>query len=129
MEAAEAASYPEYVAAARATQAWVAWCEERPEDVVNLATEALGLWDTTVVSYSWYWLCLWPLIAVRLSGGPVANAVEASRRTLVPPEQRVPDELESLLESAGAAWDDARHTLAAEKRAGALELACRLGYA
>jgi class 3 adenylate cyclase/tetratricopeptide (TPR) repeat protein len=129
VEAAEAAAYPEYVAAARATQAWVAWREDRPEDVVNLATEALGQWGTTVVSYSWYWLCLWPLIAVHLSSGQVAKAVEASRQMLVPPQQRLPDELESLLEWAGAAWDDNGLSLAAEKLAEALGLACRLGYA
>ncbi|HTW06388.1 MAG TPA: AAA family ATPase [Acidimicrobiales bacterium] len=129
MEAAEAASYPEYVAAARATQAWVAWREDRRADVVDLATEALRLWDTTVVSYSWYWLCLWPLIAVYLSSGQVAKAVEASRRILVPTQQRLPDELQSQLESAGAAWDGAGHTLAAGKLAGALELAWDLGYA
>jgi class 3 adenylate cyclase/tetratricopeptide (TPR) repeat protein len=129
LEAAEVASYPEYVAAAMATQAWVAWCEDRPEDVVKSATEALGLWDTTVVSYPLYWLCLWPLIAVQLSTGQVAKAVEASRRMLVPPQQRFPDELESLLKAAGAAWDNAEHTLAAEKLAGALGLACHLGYA
>ena len=69
MAAAEAAAYPEYVAAAKATMAWVAWRDERLEDVVRLADEALGLWRSTVVSYSYYWLCLWPLVAVRLRQG------------------------------------------------------------
>ena len=78
MEAAVAASYPEYVAAAKATQAWVAWQEGRPEDVVALAGEALELWGTTVVSYPWYWLCLWPLISVRLAASQGAEAVEAA---------------------------------------------------
>jgi len=56
------------------------------------------------VSYSSYWICLWPLIAVRLKAGLLAEAVFASRKLLVPPQQRLPDELESLVESAGAAW-------------------------
>jgi hypothetical protein len=57
------------------------------------------------------------------------RAERAGRDRRYGPQQRLPDELESLLESAGAAWDDAGHTLAAEKLAGALELACPLGYA
>ncbi len=59
--------------------AWVAWRDERLEDVVRLAHEALELWRSTVVSYSWYWLCLWPLVAVRLRQGQLAEAVEAAR--------------------------------------------------
>ena len=128
--AAETAGYPEYAAAAKATMAWVAWKEARFEDVVYLATEALELWSSTIVSYSWYWLCLWPLIAVHLSAGRVAEAVEVSRQLLVPPQQRLPDELSSLVQSAGTAWavgGDSRLTMA--KLSEALELAGRLGYA
>ena len=82
--AAEAAHYPEYVAAAKATLAWVAWRDGRSEDVLALAAEALELWRTNVVSYSWYWLCLWPLIAVHLEGGRTAEAVAASGQLLSP---------------------------------------------
>jgi tetratricopeptide (TPR) repeat protein len=129
MEAAQAASYPEYVAAAKATQAWVAWQGGRPEDVVTLAAEALKLWETTVVSYSWYWLCLWPLIAVRLANGQVAEALEASRQLLVPPQQRLPDELESMVQNAIGAWDIHERDLAGQRLGEALELAQRLRYA
>ena len=90
MEAALAASYPDYVAAAKASEACVAWQDGRPQDVVALASEALELWETTVVSYSWYWLCLWPLIAVRLVTKRVAEAVEAARQLLVPPPTAPP---------------------------------------
>ena len=105
MEAAHAASYPEYVAAAKAAQAWVAWQDERPEDVVALASEALDIWGTTVVSYSWYWLCLWPLISVRRAANQVAEAVEGARQFLVPPQQRLPDELEAAVQAAIDAWE------------------------
>jgi class 3 adenylate cyclase/tetratricopeptide (TPR) repeat protein len=129
LAAAEAVGYPEYVAAAKGAMAWTAWRDERFEEVVALADTALELWGHTVVSYSSYWICLWPLIAVRLKAGLLAEAVFASRKLLVPPQQRLPDELESLVESAGAAWDDGEHALAARELTEALELACNLGYA
>jgi DNA-binding SARP family transcriptional activator/tetratricopeptide (TPR) repeat protein len=128
MSAGEAASYPEYVAAAKATQAWVAWRDERLEDVVRLAGEALALWRTTVVSYSWYWLCLWPLIAVRLAGGQVGEAVEAARRLLLAPQQRLPDDLESAVQLALEAWENGDARLSGERLREAVALAERLHY-
>ncbi|HTW08434.1 MAG TPA: hypothetical protein VME46_13035 [Acidimicrobiales bacterium] len=56
LEAAETAHYPEYVAAAKAHMAWVAWQDGRAQDVLALASEALALWASTVVSYSWFWI-------------------------------------------------------------------------
>jgi len=127
--AAQAAGYPMFVAAAKATMAWVSWREERHEDVVALANEALKLWQATVVPYAFTCLCLWPLLAVRLAAGQVAEAVDAGRQMLMPPQLRFPDELEALMESAVDRWDDGEHDRAASKLADALELAGRLGYA
>ena len=129
MAAGEAAAYPEYVAAAKATLAWLAWQEDRFEDVVTLGEEALQLWGTTIVSYSWYWPCLWPMIAVRLRSGQIAEAIDAGRQLLAPPQQRLPDDLESLLQKAGAAWDQNEDRVASDKLAEALQLAVTLGYA
>jgi hypothetical protein len=129
MAAGEAASYPEYVAAAKATQAWVAWRDERLEDVVTLAGEALDLWGTTVVSYSWYWLCLWPLIAVRLASGKISEAADAARMMLVPPQQRLPEDLESAVQAALDAWEAGEDRLAEVKLGEAIALAQRLRYA
>jgi class 3 adenylate cyclase/tetratricopeptide (TPR) repeat protein len=129
MAAGVAAAYPEYVAAAKATLAWLAWQEERFEDVITLGEEALELWKSTIVSYSWYWLCLWPMIAVRLRAEQVAEAIDLSRQLLVPPQQRLPDDLESLVEAAGAAWEHRETRVAGDKLAEALQLAATLGYA
>ncbi len=129
IEAAEAANYPEYVASARAAQAWVAWQDGRERDVLALAGQALELWATTVVSYSWYWICLWPLIAVRLAHGQTGEAVGAARQLLPPPQQRLPDELESLTESAIAAWEGKEPDKAATLLGEAVEEARRLRYA
>jgi tetratricopeptide (TPR) repeat protein len=128
MAAGAAATYPEYIAAAKAALAWLSWQEERFEDVISLGEEALELWGTTIVSYSAYWLCLWPMIAVRLRSGQIAEAVDASRQILAPPQQRLSDELESLLEAAGSAWDENEPQVAGEKLAEALQLAVTLGW-
>ncbi len=129
LAAAQATGQPIHATLAKATMAWVAWRDGRPADVVAIANEALELWDVTAVSYPFKLLCLWPLIAVRMSAGQVAEAVDASRQLLIPPQIRFPDELESLLESVGAAWDGGEHEQSAYKLAEALELAERLGYA
>jgi tetratricopeptide (TPR) repeat protein len=127
-EAGRVAGYPEYVAAATATMAWVAWKDQRPDAVVALADEALSIWATTVVAYSWYWLCLWPAIATHLQAGRLAEAVAATRQLLVPPQQRLPDELEATVEAAGAAWERGESEVAARALAEALQLAERLSY-
>jgi eukaryotic-like serine/threonine-protein kinase len=126
--AAEAANYPTYVAAANATMAWVAWKDQNFDDVVALATEALELWATIAVTFEFQWTCLWPLVAARLVAGQLAEAVDASRQLLIPPQQRLPDELESVVEAAGGAWERGEHQLAADNLVDALGLAARLGY-
>ena len=128
LAAAAEGGWPEYVAAAKAMMAWVAWKDGRPDDVLALATEALELWASTVVSYSWFLLCLWPLLAVHLDVGQLPEAIDAARRLLRPPQQRLPDGLEGLLGSAIAAWERAEPALASVKLAEALELACNVGY-
>jgi class 3 adenylate cyclase/tetratricopeptide (TPR) repeat protein len=128
MEAAHAASYPEYVAAAKAAQAWVAWQDGRPSEVLELGGEALGIWATTVVSYSWYWICLWPLIAVHLSEGRLDEAVGAARQLLPPPQQRLPDELEAAVRTSIDAWENGELRLAREALGDAVALAKRLRY-
>jgi class 3 adenylate cyclase len=127
--AAQAASYPMFVAATKATMAWLAWREERTEDVVAIANEALELWQGIAVPYAFTCLCLWPLLAVRLAAGQVAEAVDAGRKLLMPPQIRFPDELESLVQSALDRWDTGEHERAASELAEALQLAERLGYA
>ncbi len=79
--------------------------------------------------YRFKWLCLWPLLAIRLASGQVAEAVDAGRQLLGPSQLRFPDELEALLKLAGAAWDRREHEEAAKTLTDALEMAVRLRYA
>ncbi|HXW81452.1 MAG TPA: hypothetical protein VEJ84_18255, partial [Acidimicrobiales bacterium] len=130
LEAAEAASYPEYAASAKAMLAWLAWRDGRPDDVLGLGREALRLWAGGAVAYPFYWLCLWPLIAVHLGRGEVADAVAAARQLLLPPQQKLPDELEAQVEAAIACWEGGSlETGASERAASDLRKALELGEA
>ena len=128
LAAAEAVNYRAYVASAKATMAWACWKREDFENTVALATEALELWAGLVVTFPFQWSCLWPLLSVRLATGEVDKAVEASRQLLEPPQLRLPDDLETVLETAVMAWDQGDREVAAEQLSAALELAGHLGY-
>jgi len=128
IEAADAALRPEYGAMAKASLAWLAWREGRFAEVEARAQEALASWRTSVW-HPFHWICLWPLIAVYLAADRTAEAIDASRQLLVPPQQRLPDELESAVQLAIAAWDSGEAQLAGLRLAEAVELAQRFRYA
>ncbi|HUB68946.1 MAG TPA: AAA family ATPase [Acidimicrobiales bacterium] len=128
VQAAETIALPEYAAMARATLAWLAWEEGRTSEVETLAQEALMSWKGTAW-HPFHWICLWPVIAVRLARGRTADAIEASRELLAPTQQLLPDELVSAVEAAIAAWEGAKTALAAKTLRRALDVARRLRYA
>ena len=74
------------------------------------------------------WLYIWPLVAVRLQGGKVAQAVTAARELLEPSQHRLPDELQSLVESAWLSWDRGDADVAGGSLALALEMAYELRF-
>ena len=66
-ELARAFVFPEYVAMARAMLSWVTWKEGRFAEAELGGREALEQWRTGATQYPFYWVALWPLIAVRLA--------------------------------------------------------------
>ncbi len=116
-------------AAANAAMAWVAWKDDRFDDVIVHANEALAAWRSTWHVYFFKGLCLWPLMAVKLASGDIAGAVDAGREMLEPSQVRLPDEVESLIERAKAAWDRDEAAATAVRLTEALQLACKLGFA
>ena len=118
-----------YIASALAGLAWVAWKDARPDDVVALASEALSRWGSLSVTYHFKGFCLWPLMSVHLSAGRISEAVEAGSRILEPPQIRLPDELESVVNVAKWAWDAGEAELAARELEKSVELARRFRYA
>ena len=127
--AAVAARQPYLVAAAMALQAWVAWRDQRAEQALTLGIQALELWDAQPESYSFHCLALWPVVGSHLDTGQTAQAVGAASQLLVPPQVRMPDELEQAVAAACEAWDRERPELSGRLLAGAVQLARRLGYA
>ena len=128
IEAAYAASRPQYAATAKASLAWMAWKTGRLGEVEALAEEALASWPDG----SWqpfHWVCLWPLIAVRLDAGQVAEAVEAACQLLQAPQQRLPNELEAEVQAGIQTWERGDPERAREILAGALKLAREMRFA
>ncbi len=129
LEGTAATQWPEYLAMAKASLAWLAWREGPLRGGgTSRAEEALALWAKTTGGQPLHWICLWPLIAVRLRAGDVSEAVDASRQLLEPSQQRLPDELEPLVITAGAAWDSGDRELAGATLARAVELAHELHF-
>jgi class 3 adenylate cyclase/tetratricopeptide (TPR) repeat protein len=127
--AGEVAGYAEMVSAATACLAWLARQDKRPKDVLKLAHEAAGLWRSARGPLTfWKWLYLWPLVALHLDSGKVEEAVTAGREMLDPLQQRFPDELEQMLASASADWDQGNADAARDSLTEALRVAHELHY-
>ncbi len=129
--AATRAGEPIWVAASTFAMAWVAWKDNCIEEVLGFANEAQRLWGNLAVASGlpsrYKAVGLWPLISVQLSLGCVAEAVEAGCQLFDPSAITHADEVESLLQSAKAAWDRGEEDAAANELRRAVELASRLG--
>ena len=113
-----------------AVQAWLAWQDGRPDEVIRLSGQIADL-DMTVIAsgarYQW-WVCLFPLIAAHLDHGSVDGAVAAARQILDPTQHLLPDDLTATLAAALTAWDGGQPAAAADELAAALRLAHDLHY-
>jgi class 3 adenylate cyclase/tetratricopeptide (TPR) repeat protein len=128
--AAAAIGATEYVAGGKACQAWLAWQDGRPADVIKLAGEYREIGSTTFGSCARYqWVYLWPLIGAQLAVGATAEAVAAARQILDPSQQLLPDELTTALRAACETWDEGEAEEAAGALSAALGLAHQLHYA
>ena len=108
LEVAAAAQMPEYIAMAKANQAWLAWRAGDLASVQQFGQAALELWHQLPAGHAsapFQWLARWPLIAAELRKDQLASAVDHARTLLDPGQRRVPDELAASLEQAVQAWD------------------------
>jgi tetratricopeptide (TPR) repeat protein len=112
-----------------ACQAWLAWQDGRPDDVLRLADEIARYKPTTVgASIGHRWVYLFPLIAARLDSGQVKGAVTAARQILDPAQQALPGDLTAVLNAASEAWDQGEPAKAAQHLDSALIAARDLNY-
>ncbi|MFC1526214.1 BTAD domain-containing putative transcriptional regulator [Candidatus Latescibacterota bacterium] len=125
---AEMAHMPEYVAAARANQAWIAWHERDLAGAEADGQEALRMWQSLSFVYALQWTALWPLIGVALARDRTTGAVDHVQALLEPSQQRLPDDLKALLKGAMKQWEEREVEMARTSLRRALGLAQELGY-
>jgi DNA-binding SARP family transcriptional activator len=124
---AEGMAAPDYLAGAKACLAWLAWQDRHPDDVIKLAEEITTLMTGTLDAGLYYGpVHLWPLAAVHLAAGHLAEAVAATRR--LRDHMQFPAGLEAALTAASQAWDAGQPDLARDHLAAALDQARDLGY-
>jgi DNA-binding SARP family transcriptional activator len=124
---AETMAGPDYLAGAKAFLAWLAWLDRHPDDVIKLAEEIATLMTGTPDAGLYYGpVHLWPLAAVHLEAGHLAEAVAATRR--LRDHSQLPADLEAALTAASQAYDQDQSGLARDHLTAALDLARTLGY-
>ena len=114
---------------AMAMLSWVAWKEGRFDEAERLGAEAIDRWHPTMVRYPFAWICLWPLVAVRLEAGRHEEAFAAARELVSPPQMCLPAELEALVQEAIAAWGAGQRSSALQGLVRAVEVARELSFA
>jgi len=102
------AHMPEYIALARANQAWLAWCRRDDTALREHGAAAVALWQQLPVTHAsapFQWTALWPLLAEARQREEIDAAVAYARALLDPHQQQLPDALVAPLTQALQAWD------------------------
>jgi hypothetical protein len=93
---------PEYVGMARANLAWVAWSEHdlaETEAHGNAALEAYA--DSVFGVFPWEWTARFPLLALALARGQVAEAREHAQAMVADTQQPLGGPLQTALSGRG----------------------------
>jgi DNA-binding SARP family transcriptional activator len=115
-----------YLGVADANLAWLAWKNGDYIQSEQLATKALGLLQTS--EYPFYWLALFPLMAIAVSNRDFLRANSLAAHALSPNQQALPPSLSKAFQAAMDTWDQKDdHTSQANYQL-VLEIANNLGY-
>jgi DNA-binding SARP family transcriptional activator len=125
---AKTANMFDYIGAAQAGLAWIAWRRDDLAEAVRLAQAAQAAWREHAAPYSLYWQALWPLMGIALAQEHLAEAVSYARQLLQPKQQALPTRLEKPLEAALAAWDSVRPDAARQLLHHALTTAQQMNF-
>ncbi|WP_257462211.1 serine/threonine-protein kinase [Archangium lipolyticum] len=121
----------DYVGAALATRAWVAWREQRLEDAERDARDAVERWRKLAARYSHFggqWQALLLLLALESRRGEVEEAVERARMMLDPTQIPLPEPLAGALRAALEAWGQGQRQAALEHLRRAVGIAGELRF-
>jgi tetratricopeptide (TPR) repeat protein len=132
LHCATTASMPEYVGAAQANQAWVAWQRGDTRTAEELGLAAMALWGQSSglqsISTPYHWTAIWPLICVAWKANNLEKIVTYIRFLLEPVRAQMPDELQFTLEQVSMAWEAGNQTTVSRGMERALALADRYHY-
>ena len=118
----------EYVAMSKASLAWVAWKEQRPDDCERLGNEALELWHGMDDPYSFDWMALWPLIAVALARTDTESAIKFAEGLFPDSQHPIDEEVMAAANAAIDSWKKGYSGLTERQMAEALKTAKRHHY-
>jgi hypothetical protein len=119
---------PDYVAAGKGNQAWIAF---RKQDILvaeQIGREALEIWERSPLVYPFQWQALWPLIAVAQAQNQEQKSFIYIRALLDSKQQLLPDKLNDELEHAIQAQSGGKPKIANFHLEQAQNLAREMGY-
>jgi eukaryotic-like serine/threonine-protein kinase len=90
----------EYVAHAKAHQAWLRWVAGEPDEVKTLGMEAISIWQSLSVVTPFLELAVWPIIGVLNGSDRVSEACQYAELLLQPTQHKQHAEVEELLKVA-----------------------------
>lgn len=125
------AHMPEYMALARANQAWLAWRQQDYTAVREHGHAALDLWQQLPVTHAsapFQWTARWPLLATALQTEELAAAIDHARALLDPHQQQLLDPLATPLIQALQVWHSGVPADALTLLQQAVALAAQLHY-
>jgi predicted ATPase/DNA-binding CsgD family transcriptional regulator len=125
------AQMPQYIGMARAQYAWLAWRAGKLAETRRQAGAAIEDWGglgTAEAVVPFRWLALFPLLGVALQEEDMEQAVRWAQHVITLPQQRLPDELAALLESAVAAGESGSQDVVRDRLHDALQLARKMHY-
>jgi len=129
--AAEEATMPEYVATAKANMAWVAWRDGDFEQVQENGCSAFTLWQTLPKGHAsdvFQWTARFPMMAVALADGNLDEATSQAQAVIDPSQQKLAEELTTVIESALTSWQQQLPSRTTELLAQAISLAQNFHY-
>jgi len=91
---------PDYIGAAQANLAWLAWRARNLDAVQQYGAAALSAWQKLPVGYMFEWTGRWPLIGVALLAGDLNQIITHAQVLLDEHQQRPPRVLEAAPSSA-----------------------------
>jgi len=111
LEMAGKADMLEYIGTAQANQAWLAWYDGNLVNAAVKGNQALETWDRVGSQYAstaFRWTAIWPLMGLAMEKKQIGAAIAYAQQLLEPAQQRLPDKLTAVLESAIESWANNR---------------------